>query len=100
MGGRTSTAETCPVVLPRMPDWKPVSSPSSEPVVSEGYVTASAQRAHRAFERLLADPFRRERITHVEIVPAREGRRSEWPSWLPEPLTGRLGLAGIEAPWE
>jgi DEAD/DEAH box helicase domain-containing protein len=69
-------------------------------VVTEGYVTAPGQRAHRAFERLLADPFRRERITHVEIVPAREGRRSEWPSWVPEPLTGRLGLAGIEAPWE
>jgi DEAD/DEAH box helicase domain-containing protein len=36
----------------------------------------------------------------VEVVPARAGRRSAWPGWVPGLLTERLSLAGIEAPWE
>src|SRR4051794_24146648 len=70
-----------------MPDWKPVSSFGSS-------------TSHRALERLLGDPGRRDRITHVEIVPAREGRRAAWPDWVPGLLTSRLELAGIAAPWE
>ncbi|MFI0354417.1 DEAD/DEAH box helicase [Actinomadura sp. 9N407] len=58
------------------------------------------QRSSSPLERLLADPARRERITHVENVPARLGRRSEWPDWAPPLLVERLATAGIEAPWE
>ena len=68
-----------------MSDWKPVSSPTSPQV---------------ALGRLIADPTRRERVTHVEIVPARTGRHADWPSWAPQLLIDRLGLAGISAPWE
>jgi DEAD/DEAH box helicase domain-containing protein len=72
-----------------MRNWKPVSS------------IPSPRRAPRsALSRLLADPTRQERITHVETVPARQGSRAEWPSWVPEQLIERLGTAGIEAPWE
>ncbi|MGH3388423.1 MAG: DEAD/DEAH box helicase, partial [Actinomadura sp.] len=62
----------------------------------------SSHRApsHRALERLLGDPARRDRITHVEVAPAREGRPAAWPGWVPRLLVDRLGLAGIEAPWE
>lgn len=49
--------------------------------------------------RLRADPARRDRVTHVEHVPARAGRRVPWPSWVPETLVDRLRLAGIEQPW-
>ncbi|MEV5826606.1 DEAD/DEAH box helicase [Spirillospora sp. NPDC052242] len=57
--------------------------------------------AHRSpLDRLLADPTRRDRITHVERVPAREGRRTPWPSWAPPLLVERLAAAGIDAPWE
>jgi len=51
-------------------------------------------------ERLLLDPSRRERVTHVEIVPARTGRRAAWPVWVPPLLVDRLALAGVPAPWE
>ncbi|GLW64510.1 helicase [Actinomadura rubrobrunea] len=51
-------------------------------------------------DRLLADPFRRDRITHVERVPARAGRRADWPAWTPPTLVRRLAAAGIDAPWE
>jgi DEAD/DEAH box helicase domain-containing protein len=39
-------------------------------------------------------------VTHVERVPAREGRRCDWPEWAPELLIDRLRLAGIDRPWE
>ncbi|WP_242613873.1 DEAD/DEAH box helicase [Actinomadura roseirufa] len=45
-------------------------------------------------------PSRRDRITHVERVPAREGRHAEWPRWSPPTLLERLAAAGVHAPWE
>ncbi|GGT62297.1 DEAD/DEAH box helicase [Actinomadura citrea] len=59
-----------------------------------------AQRSSTPLDRLLADPARRERITHVESVPARQGRRAAWPSWSPPLLVERLAAAGIASPWE
>ena len=50
--------------------------------------------------RLLADPGRRERVTHVEHVPARTGRPADWPAWTDRLLVERLRLAGVERPWE
>ncbi|MCW2599068.1 MAG: box helicase domain protein [Frankiales bacterium] len=51
-------------------------------------------------QRLLLDPTRRERVTHVEHVPARVGRRADWPVWVPQLLVDRLALQGVPAPWE
>jgi DEAD/DEAH box helicase domain-containing protein len=50
--------------------------------------------------RLLDEPRNRDRITHVEYVPARAGRHADWPSWAPELLVQRLRHAGISRPWE
>jgi DEAD/DEAH box helicase domain-containing protein len=68
-----------------MSDWKPV-SPSATP--------------NAALSRLVADPARRARVTHVEIVPARPGRHASWPAWVPRLVIDRFALDGIEAPWE
>jgi DEAD/DEAH box helicase domain-containing protein len=57
-------------------------------------------RTDIALRRLLQDPRNRARITHVQDVPAREGRRTDWPSWTPRPLLDRLSLTGIDRPWE
>src|SRR3982751_4440686 len=51
-------------------------------------------------QRLLLDPTRRERVTHVEHVPARTGRPADWPVWVPRLLVDRLALQGVPAPWE
>ncbi|RFS87108.1 DEAD/DEAH box helicase [Actinomadura spongiicola] len=59
-----------------------------------------AQRTSTPLDRLLADPTRRDRITHVEDVPARQGRHAEWPAWSTPLLLQRLAAAGIDAPWE
>ncbi|SPT60475.1 DEAD/DEAH box helicase [Actinomadura madurae] len=59
-----------------------------------------AQRSSTPLDRLLADPARRDRITHVESVPARQGCHASWPSWAHPLLLDRLAAAGIDAPWE
>jgi len=50
--------------------------------------------------RLVRDPTRADRVTHVEHVPARIGRRAAWPVWADPLLVSRLELAGVPAPWE
>ena len=59
-----------------------------------------SSRPDTLLARLLADPARRERVTHVEHVPARTGRRADWPAWADPLLVERLRLAGVERPWE
>ena len=39
------------------------------------------------------------RLTHVEHIPASEGRRADWPAWVPAQLTGALATVGVPAPW-
>ena len=56
--------------------------------------------ASTLLQRLLRDPARAERVTHVEHVPARPGRQVDWPVWVPPLLVERLALAGVRAPWE
>ncbi|MGI8697421.1 MAG: DEAD/DEAH box helicase [Mycobacteriales bacterium] len=38
-------------------------------------------------------------VTHVEQVPARAGRTTDWPAWTPPLLIARLAARGIAAPW-
>ncbi len=39
------------------------------------------------------------RLTHVERLPPRPGRRVAWPDWVPADLVTAFADAGIEAPW-
>src|SRR5712691_4956639 len=39
------------------------------------------------------------RLTHVERLPERQGRRAEWPGWMPIELMTAFGHAGVPAPW-
>ncbi|MDQ1626311.1 MAG: box helicase protein [Actinomycetota bacterium] len=48
---------------------------------------------------LLTGPGRRERVTHVERVPARAGRPAQWPSWVHPALREALCRAGLQTPW-
>jgi DEAD/DEAH box helicase domain-containing protein len=40
-----------------------------------------------------------ERLTHLEVLPARPGVRVDWPTWLPEPLRVAWTRRGVTAPW-
>ena len=50
-------------------------------------------------DRLVRDPGRRDRVTHVEQVPPREEQTADWPGWVPELVRDRLTLAGVARPW-
>ena len=50
-------------------------------------------------DRLTAPAGRRERVTHLERVPARAGRTAAWPDWVPELVIDRLRARGVLAPW-
>jgi DEAD/DEAH box helicase domain-containing protein len=65
-------------------------------------VTADATAATTSapLERLLAVPGRSERLTHLEVVPARPGRRAEWPSWSDPALVEAWQSRGISTPWQ
>ncbi len=56
--------------------------------------------ASRVLERLVADPARAARVTHVEHVPARAGRVTGWPEWVAPPVRAALEASGLPAPWE
>ncbi|MFI9430447.1 MULTISPECIES: DEAD/DEAH box helicase [Streptosporangium] len=71
-----------------MPDWKPVTPPSS-----------SSLRAGSALTHLLGVPARRERVTHVEHVPARQAGQAHWPEWVHESLVTRWANHGISGLW-
>lgn len=43
---------------------------------------------------------RREQVTHVEVIPARAGRTTDWPAWASPTLITSFEQAGINAPWE
>ena len=59
-----------------------------------------SSRPDTLLARLLLDPSRGERVTHVEHVPARTGRHADWPVWTDRLLVERLRAAGVERPWE
>ncbi|CAA9344199.1 MAG: ATP-dependent helicase [uncultured Frankineae bacterium] len=59
-----------------------------------------SSRPESLLARLLLDSSRSERVTHVEHVPARSGRRADWPAWADPLLVERLRGTGIERPWE
>ena len=58
-----------------------------------------AGQADRRLAGLLAAAGRRERVTHVERVPARPGLRADWPAWAHPQLVEALRAAGVTAPW-
>jgi DEAD/DEAH box helicase domain-containing protein len=58
-----------------------------------------ARTADQRLAGLLSGPGRRDRLTHVERVPARLGVRGDWPSWAHPTLLDALGQAGVSAPW-
>jgi DEAD/DEAH box helicase domain-containing protein len=39
------------------------------------------------------------RLTHVQQIPARRGRRADWPDWVPAELLAALAQAGAARPW-
>src|ERR1039457_3902314 len=100
-----------PVTAPLVPD-EPVTPPGrvgqlSGPAAATGPYQAAPAAVLRARPpeaapgaiRILERGARSGRLIHLEELPARAGRRVDWPSWVPRQLTGALELAGVPGPW-
>ncbi|MEP7090144.1 MAG: DEAD/DEAH box helicase [Nocardioidaceae bacterium] len=49
--------------------------------------------------RLTAPAGREDRLTHLEVLPARSGIRAPWPGWVPPDLVEACRARGISEPW-
>ena len=50
-------------------------------------------------ERLAAPAHRADRLTHVEVVPARPARYADWPAFVTPELVAAWRVRGIDRPW-
>jgi DEAD/DEAH box helicase domain-containing protein len=50
-------------------------------------------------ERLAARPEREDRLTHVEVLPARAGVRADWPAWAAPDVVDAFRRRGVSNPW-
>jgi DEAD/DEAH box helicase domain-containing protein len=60
---------------------------------------SSAASVTTPLERLLRSVSHRERVTHVEALPARPGEHTGWPNWADPALVAALRARGVTAPW-
>jgi DEAD/DEAH box helicase domain-containing protein len=49
--------------------------------------------------RILTEGARSGKLTHLEHVPAAQGRRVGWPDWAPPEVTKAFEAAGVPGPW-
>ncbi len=59
-----------------------------------------ARSADALADLLVRGTDRAERLTHVEVIPPREGRTASWPSWAPDVLVEAWRSCGVENPWQ
>jgi DEAD/DEAH box helicase domain-containing protein len=51
-------------------------------------------------DRLAAVPGREERLTHVEVLPARAAVAADWPAWVPDDVRAAYVTRGLLTPWK
>jgi DEAD/DEAH box helicase domain-containing protein len=83
-----------PTVNLLVPDGAPQADAAREAAARE-----AAARGDAARTRILRQGAETGRLTHVEHVPARRGRRGAWPDWVPAPLLEALAGIGAARPW-
>ena len=50
-------------------------------------------------DRLTGAPGREGRLTHLEVLPARPGRTTGWPSWADPDVVAAFRARGVDEPW-
>jgi DEAD/DEAH box helicase domain-containing protein len=64
-------------------------------------VVAPPLRTEAALDALVGHGSEREeRLTHVEVLPARDGTQAPWPQWAPPVLVDAWRRRGIDRPWQ
>lgn len=62
-------------------------------------IDAVSAPGSRVLTRALATPGREDRLAHLEVIPARDGQRADWPQWLSPELVTHWESRGITRPW-
>jgi DEAD/DEAH box helicase domain-containing protein len=60
---------------------------------------AQPAQAETAQARILRRGAATGRLTHLQQIPARRGRRGTWPDWVPAELMAALTQSGADRPW-
>lgn len=58
-----------------------------------------SRRAEDLVEVIAAGPGRRERLSHLEILPARTARHADWPDWAHPIVVTAFQNQGVDRPW-
>jgi DEAD/DEAH box helicase domain-containing protein len=61
---------------------------------------SSGLTVRRLVERLVAVPGRADRLTHLEVLPARDAIETEWPDWVPDEILRAYVARGVIRPWQ
>jgi DEAD/DEAH box helicase domain-containing protein len=64
-----------------------------------GVTPAAPPGASELVRRLAGHSGREERLTHLEVLPARAGETTGWPGWVPDALVEAWRARGIAQPW-
>ncbi len=80
-----------------VPD-EPLLPPEPAGLPDDPAATGTCDRAPGAAA-ILERGARTGRLIHTEHLPARAGRRADWPAWVPQPLTGAFAAVGVDTPW-
>jgi DEAD/DEAH box helicase domain-containing protein len=71
-------------------------SPGPAPARPSGVMASGAIPAQ---DRIIRRGAQTGRLTHVQEIPARPGRRGAWPPWVPPELAAALARSGAQRPW-
>ncbi len=61
--------------------------------------SSTAPSVRDVVERLSAVPGREDRLTHLEVLPARSAVEEEWPTWVPDDVRMAYVARGLTVPW-
>ena len=61
--------------------------------------TVSPVSMRDVVERLSAVPGREDRLTHLEVLPARAAVEAAWPIWVPDDVRAAFEARGVRTPW-
>jgi DEAD/DEAH box helicase domain-containing protein len=67
--------------------------------MTSGVVPRVNGEASGLLHRLTVPTGRADRLTHLEVIPARDGVRAPWPDWVAPELVGAFRARGISQPW-
>jgi len=74
--------------------------PESDQTAPDGLAIPGRRCGQDAAAAILRAGAEAGRLTHVELIPARQGTAVAWPAWVPGPVAEAFGRVGVARPWQ